>query len=84
MLPGIQELASDVFDRPVRIGTVTGVSDLRCTAEDAPRYAEVAGILRAGVRDSGVQEALDVEREPDRMTLPQMWQHLVSAVKEGF
>jgi cell division ATPase FtsA len=46
LLPGIGELAEQVFDLPVRIGRPTGLGGLSDVVAD-PRFATGAGLLRA-------------------------------------
>ena len=84
MLPGIVELAEDVFERNVRIGRIVNVTDLKCLVDEEPRFAEVCGILCAGGRDASVKDELDPERRMEDMSIKQMFKQAFSAIKEGF
>ncbi len=84
MLPGMVELAEEVFERNVRIGRIVNVSDLKCLVDEEPRFAEVCGILCAGGRDASVKDELDPERKLADMSLKQVFKQAFSAIKEGF
>ena len=50
LLAGIEELAEEVFQRPVRIGVPKGIGGLADVVK-GPRYATAAGLLLYGKRD---------------------------------
>jgi cell division protein FtsA len=53
LLPGIEEVARDVLNMPVRIGVPTGLGGL-ADAIDTPAYATCVGLVRWGFKRGGV------------------------------
>ncbi|MGC8874893.1 MAG: cell division protein FtsA [Chloroflexia bacterium] len=53
LLPGIEEVARDVLNMPVRIGVPTGLGGL-ADSIDTPAYATCVGLVRWGFKRGGV------------------------------
>lgn len=79
LLAGCTEMAQEVFDRPIRIGSPIEVGGLGNTLTH-PMYSTAVGLVHYGARQTAVKLAAPVTEEPIRS----MYDQFVRLVKRRF